>query len=35
VLDSESIGKKLAARILRAGNTMDVELSVGERPARR
>jgi S1-C subfamily serine protease len=35
VLDSESIGKKLAARILRAGNTMDVELTVGERPARR
>jgi len=35
VLDSESIGRKLTARILRAGNTMDVELTVGERPARR
>jgi S1-C subfamily serine protease len=35
VLDSESIGKKVAARILRAGNTLDVELTVGERPARR
>src|SRR6202049_5082285 len=35
VLDSESIGRRLVARILRAGNTMDVELTVGERPARR
>lgn len=35
VLDSESIGRKLPARILRAGNTMDVEFTVGERPARR
>jgi S1-C subfamily serine protease len=35
VLDSESIGKKIQARVLRAGKTLDVELSVGERPARR
>ncbi len=35
VLDSESIGKKLAARILRGGNAMDVELTVAERPSRR
>lgn len=35
VLDSESIGKKLAARVLRAGSTMDVELTVAERPSRR
>lgn len=35
VLDSESIGKKLAARILRAGNTTDLEIVATERPARR
>lgn len=35
VLDSESIGKKLTARILRAGNVIDVEVIAGERPARR
>lgn len=32
VLDSESIGKKLKARLLRGGNTMELEVTVGERP---
>lgn len=35
VLDSESIGQKIKARILRAGQTVDIDLGVGERPARR
>ena len=35
VLDGESIGKAMRARILRAGNIMNVEITAGERPARR
>jgi S1-C subfamily serine protease len=33
-LDSSSIGKKLKARILRGGNAMELEITVGERPRR-
>lgn len=34
LLDSDSIGKKLTARILRGGNTMEFQITVGERPQR-
>jgi S1-C subfamily serine protease len=32
VLDPDSIGKKLTARILRGGSTMEVQITIGERP---
>jgi len=32
VLDSESIGKKLKARLLRGGAVTEAEVTVGERP---
>ncbi len=34
VLDSDSIGKKLTARILRGGSAMELQITVGERPRR-
>ncbi len=34
LLDSQSIGAKLKARILRGGKAMDLELTVGERPSK-
>ena len=34
VLDADSIGKKLTARILRGGNAVDLEITIGERPVR-
>jgi len=33
-LDADSIGKKLAARILRGGNAVDLEIIIGERPVK-
>ena len=34
VLDADSIGKKLPARILRGGDAMELQITVGERPRR-
>ena len=34
VLSSESVGKKIAARILRGGNPMEFEITIAERPRR-
>jgi S1-C subfamily serine protease len=34
VLDAESIGKKLSARILRGGAARELEITIGERPGR-
>lgn len=32
LLDSRSVGQKLRAKILRGGEPLEVELTVGERP---
>ncbi len=34
VLSSESVGKKIAARILRGGNPLEIEITIAERPRR-
>jgi S1-C subfamily serine protease len=34
LLDSQSIGAKLKARILRGGEAMEIELTAGERPSK-
>jgi S1-C subfamily serine protease len=34
VLSSESVGKKVVARILRGGNPIDIEITIAERPRR-
>jgi S1-C subfamily serine protease len=34
VLSSEPVGKKIAARILRGGNPMEIEITIAERPRR-
>ena len=34
VLSSESVGKKIAARILRGGNPVEIEITIAERPRR-
>ncbi|MCU1335427.1 MAG: hypothetical protein JWO19_1008 [Bryobacterales bacterium] len=34
VLSSESVGKKIAARILRGGNPVEMEITIAERPRR-
>jgi S1-C subfamily serine protease len=33
-LDSESVGMPIAARIVRGGQVIEVEITVGERPRR-
>jgi len=34
ILSSESVGKKLGARILRGGNSVEIEITIAERPRR-
>jgi S1-C subfamily serine protease len=34
VLDADSIGQKMGARILRGGNCVDLEITIGERPSK-
>jgi S1-C subfamily serine protease len=34
VLSSESVGKKIGARILRGGTPVDIEITIAERPQR-
>jgi len=34
VLGSEAVGRKIAARILRGGNLVELPITIGERPRR-